>query len=130
MTHVLTGLEGCLFPDSCPSGIKIIPALYGRWGDSPIQGPVLWSFSSIPGLHKGVQPFFSRWAHQRGIRLLSYLDSWLVIPNHCLFCFNIARCYSSFTKTWESSSNGRSWTWNLHRGSSISECCWTPFERM
>ena len=74
----------CILPDPSPPCIKEVSKIYVRGGHFPVQVPVLRDGHGTTGAR--VFQLVSEWAHRRSIRLLRYLDDWLIIATSLAEC--------------------------------------------
>ena len=74
------GSEGCVLSDPDPRIIEEAVEVHVGGDRLPVQSPVLRSVDCSPGLYQGLRGGVA-WAHSRGIRLLRYLDDWLVLSS-------------------------------------------------
>ena len=74
------GSEGCVLSDPDPQIIEEAVEVHVGGDSLPVQSPVLRSVDCSPGLYQGLRGGVSL-AHFRGIRLLRYLDDWLVLSS-------------------------------------------------
>ena len=74
------GSEGCVLSDPDPRIIEEAVEVHVGGDSLPVQSPVLRSVDCSPGLYQSLAAV-SAWAHSRGIRLLRYLDDWLVLSS-------------------------------------------------
>ena len=74
------GSEGCVLSDPNPSILK--EAIEVHVGGDGLPVPRLcFGLSTAPQVFIGVFAAVSAWAHSHGIRLLRYLDDWLVLAS-------------------------------------------------
>ena len=76
----LPGLEGRVLSGARPSKFQEVSALCVTGDSVPVQGSLLRTIHS-PQVFTRVFAAVSAWAHTRGIRLLRYLDDWLVLAS-------------------------------------------------
>ena len=69
--HVLDRPEGCILLGTHLSGILEVLTLYLTEYNLPVHGSLFWSLFMI----------ISSWAHNQGVRLLCYLDDWLILAS-------------------------------------------------
>ena len=74
------GSEGRVFADPNPSIFEEAIEVHVGGDSLPVPSPVFRSVDCSPGLHR-VFAAVSVWAHSHGIRLLRYLDDWLVLSS-------------------------------------------------
>ena len=74
------GSEGCVLSDPDPWIIEEAVEVHVGGDSLPVQSPVL-RLSTAPQVFTRVFAAVSAWAHARGIRLLRYLDDWLVLSS-------------------------------------------------
>ena len=74
---VLDRPQGCVLPDSCPSGISAISSVLSR--DVSTSSMPCFSLFMAPQVFTRVFALILEWAHWRCVCLLRYLDDWLVI---------------------------------------------------
>ena len=70
---------------SCSSRFASLSSLRGRGKDVPVQGPLFWSCNHTPSLHENYGSRF-RHPHKYGVRMLRYLDDWLILASSELAC--------------------------------------------
>ena len=74
------GSEGCVLSDPDPWIIEEAVEVHVGGASLPVQSPVLRSVDCSPGLYQSLRGGVGL-AHARGIRLLRYLDDWLVLSS-------------------------------------------------
>ena len=62
-----------------------LPSLRGRREDFPIQGSLLRSYDRASSLHEDLAPV-SAILHRHGVRMLRYLDDWLILASSKIAC--------------------------------------------
>ena len=73
-------LKGCVLSDPDPWIIEEAVEVHVGGDSLPVQSPVLRSVDCSPGLYQSLRGGVGL-AHARGIRLLRYLDDWLVLSS-------------------------------------------------
>ena len=121
--HVLSGLEGWLFPDSWSSGVSPIPLLYDRLEVLPIQGPVFQPFNSSSGVYLCVHPSIE-----------VDTSAGHATPSLCWQLASPCQIHTpsaspSGAASSVVSSTGGNRTCSLLKDLSISGCYWTPFKK-
>ena len=81
----LPGPAGRLPAGSGSSRFASLSSLRGRRKDVPVQGPLLRSDDRAPSLHEDYGPV-SAILHKYGVRMLRYLDDWLILASSEIAC--------------------------------------------
>ena len=74
------GSEGCILSDPDPQIIEEAVEVHVAGDSLPVQS-LCFGLSTAPQVFTRVFAAVSAWAHSRGIRLLRYLDDWLVLSS-------------------------------------------------
>ena len=79
------GLAGRLPAGSCSSRFASLSSLRGRGKDVPVQGP-LFGLTTVPQVFTRIMAPVSAILHKYGVRMLRYLDDWLILASTELAC--------------------------------------------